>query len=134
MARKFAQAYSVALLARKPANYEPLVKEIESDGGKAIGISCDVTNGKNVQEAFDAIKKEMGGAKLAAAIFNVGGRFVRKPFLDLSEDEFISGFEANGYVNPEAGRECFILTYHRQERGVPFRPGRLALTAGRHVS
>ncbi|KAI9809762.1 MAG: hypothetical protein M1825_000195 [Sarcosagium campestre] len=33
---------------------------------------------------------------LAAAIFNVGGGFMRKPFLDLTGDEFEAGYEANG--------------------------------------
>jgi len=98
VARRFAQSYSVALLARKPENYEPLVKEIESAGGKAIGISTDCTDGKSVQAAFEQIKKELGEAKLATAVYNVGGRFIRKPFLELTEDEFEAGWEANGCV------------------------------------
>ena len=96
VARRFAQSYSVALLARKEANYEPIVKEINDAGGKAIGISTDVSDGKSVKDAFDRIKKESGG-NLAAAIFNVGGRFIRKSFLELNEEDFVSGFEANGY-------------------------------------
>lgn len=96
MARKFAKAYSVALLARKPANYESLVKEIESAGGRAIGISTDAADRQSVENAFAIIKKEMGEAKLAAAIYNVGGSFVRKPFLDLTPEDFEKGWEANG--------------------------------------
>lgn len=38
----------------------------------------------------------MNGAPLAAAIFNVGGRFIRKPFLELNEEDFMAGMEANG--------------------------------------
>jgi enoyl-[acyl-carrier-protein] reductase (NADH) len=97
VARKFASKYSVALLARNPANYEPLVKEIEAAGGKAVGISTDVVDGASVSNAFEKIKAEMKGAPLAAAVFNVGGKFVRKPFLELTEEEFVSGMEANGY-------------------------------------
>jgi len=85
-----------ASVARKPANYEPLVKEIEAAGGRAIGISTDASDGKSVAAAYEQIKKEMAGAKLAAAIYNVGGRFIRKPFLELSEEDFESGWEANG--------------------------------------
>jgi hypothetical protein len=33
---------------------------------------------------------------LAAAVFNVGGSFIRKPFLELSEEEFLAGMDANG--------------------------------------
>jgi len=96
VARRFAEKYHVVLLARKPANYEPVAKEIEAAGGKAIGISTDCADGKSVQSAFAQVKKEMGDAKLAAAVYNVGGRFVRKPFLELSLDDFESGWEANG--------------------------------------
>jgi NADP-dependent 3-hydroxy acid dehydrogenase YdfG len=96
VARKFALKYSVALLARNPANYEPLVKEIEAAGGQAVGISTDVVDGASVSNALEKIKAEMKGAQLAAAVFNVGGRFVRKPFLELSEEDFMSGMEANG--------------------------------------
>jgi len=96
VARKFAQRYSVALLSRNPTNYEGLVKEIEAAGGKAIGISTDCTDGESVKRAFEQIKKEMDGAKLTAAIFNVGGRFIRRGFLELNEEDFVAGFEANG--------------------------------------
>lgn len=99
VARKFALKYPVALLARNPSNYEPLVKEIEAAGGKAIGISTDCADGASVKKAFETLKKEMGGAKLTAAVYNVGGRFVRKPFMELNEEDFVAGFEANGYAS-----------------------------------
>jgi len=72
------------------------VKEINAAGGKAVGISTDCSDGKSVGNAFEQLKKEIGGASLAAAIYNVGGRFVRKPFLELTDEEFESGWEANG--------------------------------------
>lgn len=97
VARKFALKYPVALLARNPANYESVIKEIEAAGGKAIGISTDVADSKSVADAFEKIKAAMKGAQLAAAVFNVGGKFVRKPFLELTEDDFMAGMEANGY-------------------------------------
>lgn len=60
VARKFAESYPVVLLARKPDSYEPLVKEINENGGKATGISTDVTSGNSVQEAFSKMKEEFG--------------------------------------------------------------------------
>lgn len=98
VARKFAATYPVVLLARKPENYNPLVEEINSSGGKAVGISTDVADSRSVKAAFEKIGKELPGLGLAAAVFNVGGRFVRKPFLELSEEDFLAGYEANGYV------------------------------------
>lgn len=98
VARKFAQTYPVAVLARKPANYEPVIRDIEAAGGKAIGISTDVSDARSVTGAFERLLKEMDGAQLAAAIFNVGGSFIKKPFLELSEEEFMAGVDANGCV------------------------------------
>ncbi|PMD54630.1 short chain dehydrogenase/ reductase-like protein [Hyaloscypha bicolor E] len=96
VALKFAKTYPVALLARNPANYESIVKEIKAAGGQAIGISTDVSSESSVKNAFAEIQKEFKGKKLAAAIYNVGGRFVRKPFLEMTSEEYEAGYEANG--------------------------------------
>jgi len=109
VARKFALKYPVALLARNPTNYEPIIKEIEAAGGKAIGISTDVADGKSVVNAFEKIKAAMGGAQLAAAVFNVGGKFIRKPFLELTEDDFMVGMEANGKGAFHFAQACLPL-------------------------
>ena len=98
MALRFSKTYPVVLLARNPANFESVVKEINSAGGQAIGISTDVSSPSSVQNAFSEIKKEFKDKKLAAAIYNVGGKFVRKPFLETSLEEYEAGYEANGYV------------------------------------
>jgi NAD(P)-dependent dehydrogenase (short-subunit alcohol dehydrogenase family) len=97
VALKFAKTYPVALLARNPANYESIVKEIKAAGGQAIGISTDVSSESSVKNAFAEIQKEFKGKKLAAAIYNVGGGFVRKPFLEMTLQEYQAGYEANGY-------------------------------------
>lgn len=72
------------------------MSEIKANGGHAIGIDTDVTDSASVASAFEQIKKEMGDAKLAAAVYNVGGGFVRKPFLELTEKEFAAGWQSNG--------------------------------------
>lgn len=89
VARKFSAKYPVVLLARKPENYEPLAKEINSNGGKAIGISTDVSDASSLQKAVEAIKKEFGqDVAAAAAIFNASGPFMRKPFLETPAETF----------------------------------------------
>ncbi|CAM1501314.1 Fc.00g104760.m01.CDS01 [Cosmosporella sp. VM-42] len=87
VALRFAQTYPVVLLARKPESYSDIVKDIKSTGGQAIGISADATDAKTLDSALDTIKKALPEAKLAAAIYNVGGGFAKKPFLDLKPDE-----------------------------------------------
>ncbi|KAL4808612.1 hypothetical protein BDV18DRAFT_132801 [Aspergillus unguis] len=96
IARKFAQAYSVVVLARNPANYDGVVSEINSAGGQAVGISTDVSDSSSVKSAFDKINQQFKDTPLAAAVFNSGGGFVRKPFLELTEEEFANGFKGQG--------------------------------------
>lgn len=98
MALKFSKTYPIVLLSRSSSSYEEIVSEIKASGGQAFGVATDVTDSASTKLAFEKIKKEMGDAKLAAAIYNVGGGFVRKPFLELTEQEFRAGWESNGYV------------------------------------
>ncbi|CAL3962365.1 unnamed protein product [Diplocarpon coronariae] len=96
VALKFAKTYPVALLARTPESYVSVVREINAAGGKAMGVSADVSSEASLEEAFAEIEREFEGKRLAAAIYNVGGRFVRKPFLELTREEYAAGFQANG--------------------------------------
>ncbi|RMZ68912.1 oxidoreductase short chain dehydrogenase reductase family [Pyrenophora seminiperda CCB06] len=89
VARKFSANYPIVLLARKPENYESLAAEINSNGGKAIGISTDVSDAASLTNAVSAIKKEFGNdVGAAAAIFNASGAFMRKPFLETPAEVF----------------------------------------------
>jgi NAD(P)-dependent dehydrogenase (short-subunit alcohol dehydrogenase family) len=99
VALKFSKTYPIVLLSRSASSYEEIVSEIKASGGHAFGVATDVTDSASTKAAFEAIKKEMGDAKLAAAIYNVGGGFVRKPFLELTEEEFTAGWKSNGYVS-----------------------------------
>jgi NAD(P)-dependent dehydrogenase (short-subunit alcohol dehydrogenase family) len=93
---KFSRTYPVILLSRSASSYESIVSDIKASGGQAIGINADVTDSASVASSFETIKKEMGDAQLAAAVYNVGGGFVRKPFLETTEKEFMGGWESNG--------------------------------------
>ena len=88
------------VLARNPTNYQSVVDEINSTGGQATGISTDLSDSQGVKSAFEQIKSQFGNVPLAAAVFNSGGGFVRKPFLELTEEEFAGGFESQGYISP----------------------------------
>ena len=94
-ARHFAKAYPVVLLARNPENFESLAQEINKNGGKAIGISADVSSEESMKSAFEKIQQEHKDAPIAAAIFNASGRFVRKPLLDMSVEDFSAGWEVS---------------------------------------
>ncbi|KAK5689105.1 hypothetical protein LTR17_026521 [Elasticomyces elasticus] len=95
VARKFAAAYPVVLLARNPHNYESLVDEINKSGGKAIGIITDVSSPESLKRAFDKVEQEHKGAPIAAAFFNASGGFVRKPLLDMAVEDFEAGYQVS---------------------------------------
>ncbi|CAK7273085.1 hypothetical protein SEPCBS57363_005476 [Sporothrix epigloea] len=98
VALKFAKTYPVVLLARNPESYGDIVEEIVDAGGRAVGITTDVTSQESVESAFAQIQKTEGfaGAGLAAAIYNVSGGFGgRKPFLETSIDDLDASLSAN---------------------------------------
>jgi NAD(P)-dependent dehydrogenase (short-subunit alcohol dehydrogenase family) len=85
---KFAKSYPVVLLSRTPGSYNDIVDEIKQSGGQAFGISTDVADPSSVKSAFDMIKQEYAGKKLAAAVYNASGRPKRAPFLELSVEDW----------------------------------------------
>jgi enoyl-[acyl-carrier-protein] reductase (NADH) len=97
----------VVVLGRNPDNYSPVVQDITASGGQAVGISTDVSNGNSVNAAFDQIEKQFPGSPLAAAIFNPGGGFVRKPFLELTEDDFSNALDNQAYVSFKPNRSLY---------------------------
>lgn len=70
--------------------------EINAAGGHAIGVATDVSSASAVKKALAEIEREFEGKRLAAAVFNVGGQFIRKPFLELTKEEYETGYAANG--------------------------------------
>lgn len=87
---RFASAYPVVLLARRPESYQDIVTEIQKNGGKAVGVTADVADAASLKQAFQTINKELPDSKLAAAIYNVNGGFARKPFLELTSEDLNS--------------------------------------------
>lgn len=98
VARRFAKAYPVVLLSRGTDKFEKLAQEINVQGGKAVGISADVSSAESLTSAFQQIEKEFPGAHCAAAVFNAAAGFIRKPFLELTLKEFESGWEVSQYA------------------------------------
>jgi len=95
VARRFATAYPVVLLARNPSSYEKLAEEINSSGGKAIGISTDLASPDSVKQAFQTIEEQFKDAPVAAAIFNASGPFVRKPILEIGVDDLSKALDVS---------------------------------------
>lgn len=123
VARRFSQTYPVVLLARNPENYTSLVSEINSAGGKALGISTDVSSEESVKKAFAEIKKEFNDAPAAAAVFNASGKFVRKGILEQSVEDFHSGHEVSvkgAFIFSQQALP--LLLKHTEDKGAQYPP------------
>jgi NAD(P)-dependent dehydrogenase (short-subunit alcohol dehydrogenase family) len=88
IARRFAQSYPVVLLARTQKSYDGIVEEINGKGGKAVGISTDLSDPDSVGRAFSKIKEMYPDNSCAAAIYNASGPFARKPFLETTLQDY----------------------------------------------
>lgn len=97
VAKRFAQAYPVVVLARREESFKDLVAEINGKGGKAIGIPADTSDAASVKAAFEVVKKELPNFKLAAAIYNVGAGRSVKPFLEMKIEDLDASLRGNAH-------------------------------------
>jgi NAD(P)-dependent dehydrogenase (short-subunit alcohol dehydrogenase family) len=72
LARRFANGYKVALLARSAPVIERVAEEIKADGGIAHPIRSDATDEKQIASAHEEIKRELG--PIDVLIYNGGRR------------------------------------------------------------
>src|SRR6202166_2791869 len=72
LARRFAEGYTVALIARKRDYLESLAKEIESEGGSALAVPCDVAVADQIKAGFEKIRRQLGDVD--ALLYNAAMR------------------------------------------------------------
>jgi sorbose reductase len=95
--KRVAMAYveagaQVALAARRAEALETVADEIAAAGGRALPISCDVTQPEQVTTMLDQVIAEMGGIDIA--VCNAGIITVT-PMLDMPPEEFQSIQDTN---------------------------------------
>ena len=70
LARRFAKAYPVVLLARREESFKSLVQELNDAGHRAVGVTADVSVRSSVVAAFERIGDAMGSDALCAVSTN----------------------------------------------------------------
>jgi NAD(P)-dependent dehydrogenase (short-subunit alcohol dehydrogenase family) len=60
LARRFAEGYRVALIARKREFLEELAAEIKARGGDALAVPANVADASEIETAFASIRCELG--------------------------------------------------------------------------
>lgn len=90
-----AEGAAVALIGRTRAKLEKIAEEITKDGGKALVITCDVSEPEQVKTAFDEIQKEAGVVDI---LINNAAYHKSVPVVDTTEEEWMRqiGVNLNG--------------------------------------
>lgn len=91
LARVFAkEGFSVCLLSRHAESSKPVAAQITDQGGKALALQVDVTDGKAVVRALDKCRAQLGAVTVLA--YNASGSG-RGPFLELDSETIRKSFE-----------------------------------------
>jgi len=104
VARRFAQAgYTVCVARRNENALQPLVKQIDAQGGRAIAFGLDARREDQVISMFNRIELEVG--PIEVVIFNVGGN-VRFPILETTAQKYFKVWEMCAMAGFLVGREA----------------------------
>ena len=92
-AELFASAGASVAVVDKYENYARRTADaIVSQGGKAIGVTCDVTDEEEVEETFATIVEELGAPDI---LVNNAGMAIRKPAVDVPLAEWQQVIDLN---------------------------------------
>ncbi|OHC80223.1 MAG: 2-deoxy-D-gluconate 3-dehydrogenase [Rhodospirillales bacterium RIFCSPLOWO2_01_FULL_65_14] len=82
----------VAACARRADKLAETVAEIESGGGRALGLGMDVTDADSIEAAFAAAEGELGPVTL---LINNAGIAERSPALEVTEEQWDRVMDTN---------------------------------------
>jgi len=102
LARRFAAAYSVAILARRADHLKELAAELRQGGGTILDLTCDVSNEKQIAEAFRAIRGNLG--EVEVLLYNAGtGAF--GSITEITPDQYEADWRVNAFGAFVAAKE-----------------------------
>lgn len=127
IAKRFAQEGLTVCAARRNAErLEPLVAEIQTDGGSAHAFALDARREEQVTALFERIEKDIG--ELQVVVFNIGAN-VPMTILETSSRKFFKIWEMACFAGFLTGREAAKVMQPRG-RGTIIFTGATASTRG----
>lgn len=127
IAKKFAsEGFTVFLGRRNGEKLAPLIAEIETAGGRAVGRSLDARKEDDIA-AF--LRETEAAAPLEICIFNIGAN-VNFPLLETTERVFRKIWELACYAGFLAGREAARLMLPRGHGNIFFTGATASLRGG----
>ena len=103
----------IYLVSRTLSELEEAAAKIRADGGTAQPLVCDVTNGKQVREAFSKLPR------LDILVNNAGGN-MPEPFVDITEERLDKILNLNvraAFLVAQAAARKMLEVADRKERG-----------------
>lgn len=140
LARRFAQQYAVAIVARKAEYLKSLAEELRAAGGQVLEVPADIGDRAQVEAAFKLIREHLGPPEVL--LYNAGsGTF--GTITDITPEQYEDSWRVNAYgaflsakaVVPDfiaRGRGVMLLTgatagVKAGPRSVAFGPAKFAL-------
>ncbi len=127
IAHRFArEGFAVALMARNAEQLTHTQKEIESYGGKALVVPCDVTDAVSVQAAFAQVQSQLDAPEVL--VYNAGA-FKIAGILELTWEQFEYCWKVNCFGAFLAVQQVLTQMVERS-RGTILLTGATAATRG----
>ena len=128
VARRFAREGFVACVTRRSTDkLQPLVTQIEAEGGRARAFGSDARVEEQVIELVATIEREVG--PIEVAVFNVGGN-VRFPIRDMTSRVYRKVWEMGAFAGFLIGREVAKVMAPRGRGSIFFTGATASLRGG----
>jgi len=94
LARRFAQEYAVAIIARKADYLRSLAGEIKTAGGHVLEVPADIGNRTQVEAAFASIRTKLGSPEIL--LYNAGSG-TWGTVTDITPEQYENDWRVNAY-------------------------------------
>lgn len=94
LARRFAQGYAVAIIARKAEYLKSLAAELRATGAQVLEVPADIGDRAQVEAAFTSIREQLGLPEVL--LYNAGsGTF--GTITDITPEQYEDSWRVNAY-------------------------------------
>ena len=94
LARRFAQGYKVAIMARKTEYLQSLAGEIRAAGGQVLEVPTDIGDRAQVEAAFKSIRERLGPTEVL--LYNAGSG-TWGTITDITPEQYENDWRVNAY-------------------------------------
>lgn len=94
LARRFAQGYAVAIIARKAEYLKSLAAELRATGAQILEVPADIGDRAQVEAAFTLIREQLGPPEVL--LYNAGGGMFGT-ITDITPEQYEDSWRVNAY-------------------------------------